>query len=111
MSRPYEIDRQWLEAVASDEDARARVRLTATGAHARDAVMQWLEDQPVDALGVRGRGAWIVQEVSAGQGEAVVDITAGGDDLAGSLSEATEEAYAVLSALGCELTWEELGRE
>lgn len=110
MSNRYEIDRDWLADVAAEEGARARVRLTATGEHAREAVMHWMEDMPVDPLGVRGRGDWIVQEVSAEPDHAVVDITAGGDDLARSLSEATGEAFDVLDALGCDLEWEELPR-
>lgn len=108
MSNRYDIDHEWLDAVASDSEASARVRLTVTGEHFREAVMEWLEDLPVDELGVRGRGDWIVQEVSVDAHQAVLDITAGGDDLATSLTEGTAEAYEVLDALGCQLLWEEL---
>ena len=111
MGNRYEINHDWLQAVATDEDARARVRLTITGEHARSSVLQWMEDLSVDALGVRGRGDWIVQEIDADPQRAVVDITAGGDDLTSSLEEATTEAYEVLDALGCAIAWEELSSE
>ncbi|SDM01665.1 hypothetical protein SAMN04488535_1579 [Corynebacterium mycetoides] len=111
MSNRYEVNRDWLSAVAANDDARARVRLTVTGEHARDSVMEWMEDLSVDALGVRGRSDWIVQEISAEADRAVVDITAGGDDLEHSLAEATTEAYEVLEALGCALQWQEQSTE
>lgn len=111
MNNRYEANRDWLTAVAANDDARARVRLTVTGDHARDCVMQWMEDLSVDALGVRGRGDWIVQEIAAEADKAVVDITAGGDDLERSLTEATTEAYEVLNTLGCGLEWQELSNE
>lgn len=107
MSMRYEMDYDWL---ANDISDSATVRLTVTGPHARSAVMEWLEDLPADALGTRGRGGWMVKEVSAAPEEAVLDLTSGGQDVADGIEAATTEAHDVLSALGCELEWEQRPR-
>ncbi|WP_165164691.1 hypothetical protein [Corynebacterium qintianiae] len=98
---------QRFETSNVDKGASTSVRLTVTGPHPREAVMEWMEDLPADELGVRGRDGWIVQEVSAGDDTAVVDITAAGE----ALCKGADEAFDVLDALGCELAWEERPQE
>ncbi|MCT1414662.1 hypothetical protein [Corynebacterium sanguinis] len=106
MNERYEIDHDWL----APDDSPATVRLTVTGAHARQAVLDWLDDLPADPLGTRGRGGWMVQEVTSAPEEVVLGITSGGQDVAESLEAGTAEAFEVLDALGCELRWEQRPR-
>lgn len=87
-----------------NDTASETVRLTVTGENARQAVLEWLEDLPADALGTRGRDGWMVKEILSTPQSAVLDITG-----ADNLGEATAEATEVLHALGCELSWERQG--
>jgi transcriptional regulator len=106
MSNKYVMDHDWLD---NRIDAPATVRLTVSGANARAAVQAWFDELATDQLGVRGRGGWMVQEVTdvakSTPDEVVVDITSGGEDVADSIEDATTDAFDLFDAMGFELTW------
>lgn len=111
------MDMDWLwdtESGPGNDGTPATVRLTVRGEGAREAVREWFEELPSDALGSRGMGGWMVQESSdpakASPDEAQVDITSGGEDVADGIKAGTADAYEALDALGLELTWENLPR-
>lgn len=111
MSNEYVMDHDWLDNTV---DAPATVRLTVSGENARSAVQAWFDELATDQLGVRGRGGWMVQEVTdvakSSPNEVVVDITSGGEDVADGIEDATRDAYELFDAMGFVLTWENLPR-
>lgn len=109
MAQPYEIDHEWIRQQQEHGDGTSvTVRLIATGPTAREGVLEWLQELDSDALGTRGRDQWLVREVKSDKDYAIVDITAGGDDVVSGLKDGTAEAYEILNALGAELEWEQL---
>lgn len=112
MAKPYVLDYEWLWGGAPGIDgSSATVRLTVTGPNARAAVLQWLDDVPVDSFGLRGRGGWMVTEIKWETDEVIVDITSGGQDVADGIEDGTTEAYEVLSPFGVGLCWRQLPRD
>lgn len=112
MTKPYELDYSWLSTDAPDNDgSSATVRMTVTGDNARQGVMTWFDDLPMDDLRVRGRDGWMVKEIQWNETKVIVDITSGGEVVADGIAAGTGEAFDVLEPLGLNLEWEQLPRD
>ncbi|WIM67651.1 hypothetical protein QP027_11285 [Corynebacterium breve] len=112
MTKPYEVDYAWLATDAPGNDgSSATVRMTVTGDSARQGVMTWFDDLPMDDLRVRGRDGWMVKEIQWNETKVIVDITSGGQHVADGIAAGTTEAFEILEPLGLDLTWEQLPRD
>ncbi|QCB27840.1 hypothetical protein [Corynebacterium endometrii] len=111
MSTPYKLDYEWLR---NDIDAVATVELTVKGEGAREAILAWFEEVPLDELGTRGGGGWMVAEATdiarTDADTVVLHITSGGEDVADGIQNGTESAYEALEPFGVELSWKNLPR-
>ncbi|WP_172191202.1 hypothetical protein [Actinomyces faecalis] len=107
--QPWTVDYDWLWD-PSVHDPVATLRATLHHPHAQELSQAFCQALPQDVHGVAGAGGWAVYPQPHHSSDvAVLDLTAGGEDLADALQDAADRLYqAVRAADGLEIVWEQL---